>query len=149
MKILILTLIMIILVISKCHIEESKKLIFLDTTENEGCYMFAKGRGTGIPAHGDPLSCSENENLWRGFCYSACEDSELYGIGPMCWSECPHGYHYCEILCQKTESCTSEMKEYMIGVIDSVEAFAIANPTKGIIDISKFAKDYNYPTCSK
>jgi hypothetical protein len=262
MKVLIITLALTLITISKCHIEESQKLKFLDPTETEGCWLYAKGRGIGKPIHtckspsvqsgllcypscdsgytgvgpvcwqdcvnnyrddgafcfkpepygrgvgyvnekkcenenpigcekngllyypkckegfhnfgccvcspdcpngmtdigiscakksygrgvGEPLTCSETEDYNAGLCYHQC-DANLKGIGPVCWGGCPTGYDSCGALCLKGQTCDGQIKEYMQGVINIIEAFASAHYTEGVIDVAKFAKDFVYPIC--
>jgi hypothetical protein len=105
------------------------------------CQKKSYGRGAGLP-----LTCHENEDYEIGLCYHQCQNG-FKGIGPICWGSCPAGYQQCGALCLKGQTCAGEIKQYVDGVIEIIQAFANKNYVEGIIDIAQFAKEFIYPIC--
>jgi hypothetical protein len=54
------------------------------------------GRGAGTV----PKSCASGEQLDTGLCYPLCR-TEYHGAGPMCWGNCPEGFHDDGMTCRK------------------------------------------------
>ena len=95
---------------------------------------------------GTPLTCSESEDYDAGLCYTNC-DKGFSGLGPICWATCPADYEKCGALCLKGQTCAGEIKQYVNGVIQIIQAFAAQNYTEGVIDVLKFVKEFIYPIC--
>jgi len=71
---------------------------------NDGCtcrrdaHIYGKdsyGRGVG-----EALQCGVNEVLDGAMCYGQCRTG-YYGVGPVCWQNCPHGMPEMGVSCQK------------------------------------------------
>jgi len=107
------------------------------------CSKDTYGRGWG-----SPLGCTSEQEYDAGLCYPPCE-STWKGVGPVCWGGCPNGYNKCGALCLKNQECADQIKTYMKEVISIVEAIAIGNPIKTIIDIGKLGMDLTFPICSQ
>jgi hypothetical protein len=78
-----------------CH--SSNKLSFL--SDPEGCWLKAYGRGVGKPIH----TCRPGEEKNGLLCYPTC-DSGFYGVGPVCWQDCPESYRDDGAFCYKPPS---------------------------------------------
>jgi len=87
-----------------------------------------------------------------GLCYNKCNDG-FYGIGGVCWGDCPADTQQCGIICLgPTEDCTERIIEITAGAM-RMAAIAATAPTGigavlAIKEIYDFTVDVSYPICN-
>ena len=54
------------------------------------------------------LTCHEDQEQSGALCYSPCGDHAAYGVGPLCWGNCPASTSACGALCLGEDEICSE-----------------------------------------
>lgn len=81
-----------------CTFAANLPLKFLNQP-SDGCWLKAYGRGAGRPIH----TCHTGEEQNGLLCYPVC-NNDFYGVGPVCWQNCPNNYRDDGAFCYKPPS---------------------------------------------
>jgi hypothetical protein len=85
------------------------------------------GRGAGTI----PTNCAGKQND-AGLCYSAC-NAGMYGVGPVCWQNCPAGKVNCGAGCaSSTTTCVSDTANMVVAPIMVAVNIATAGSTGAV-----------------
>ncbi len=80
---------------------------------------------------GEIRVCSSDLENDAGLCYSPCE-SGYYGVGPVCWGECPEDMVPCAAGCAKTaEICSDQIIEQVLAPLEVLGNITLAVLTAG------------------
>lgn len=117
------------------------------------CAKHSYGRGAGTP-----MKCAADKQYDAGLCYPYCNKG-YYGIGPVCWSECPKRIwkNECGALCLNDETeCTDKVLSLIMDAVKLVLQLVttIVNPSgeefsELLKEALNTATGYAYPLCSE